>query len=45
MGEVRCVYVFSVGRTEGKRPLGRPRRRWQDNMKIGLRDINIDVAI
>jgi transposase len=33
-----------VGRTEGKRPLGRPRRRLEDNIKMGLRDIGIDGA-
>jgi hypothetical protein len=32
-----------VGRTEGKRPLGRPRRRWDDNIKMDLREIGIDV--
>jgi hypothetical protein len=31
-----------VGRPEGKRPLGRPRRRWEDNIKIDLREIGID---
>jgi hypothetical protein len=29
---------------EGKRPLGRPRRRWEDNIKMGLREIGIDAA-
>jgi hypothetical protein len=29
---------------EGKRPLGRPRRRWEDNIKLDLREIGIDVA-
>jgi hypothetical protein len=41
MGEGRGVYRVLVGRPEGKRPLGRPRRRWEDN-KMGLRDIRID---
>jgi hypothetical protein len=31
-----------VGRPEGKRPLGRPRRRWEDNIKLDLREIGID---
>jgi hypothetical protein len=31
-----------VGRSEGKRPLGRPRRRWEDNIKKNLREIGID---
>jgi hypothetical protein len=44
MGEGRGVYRFLVGRPEGKRPLGRPRRRWEDNMKIYLRELWIDVA-
>jgi hypothetical protein len=38
-GEGRGVYRVLVGRPEGKRPLGRPRRRWEDNIKIDLRDI------
>jgi hypothetical protein len=33
-----------VGRPEGKRPLGRPRRRWEDNIKLDLREIGIDGA-
>jgi hypothetical protein len=33
-----------VGRPIGKRPLGRPRRRWDDNIKLHLREISIDVA-
>jgi hypothetical protein len=35
MGEGRCVFRVLVGRPEGKRPLGRPRRRWENNIKIG----------
>jgi hypothetical protein len=37
MGEGRGVYRVSVRRLEGKRPLGRPRRRWEDNIKMDLR--------
>jgi hypothetical protein len=33
-----------VGRPEGKRPLGRPRRRWEDNIKMDLKEIGIDGA-
>jgi hypothetical protein len=44
MGEGRGVYRVLVGRPEGKRPLGRPRRRWEDNIKMGLRDIGINGA-
>jgi hypothetical protein len=39
MGEGRGVYRVLVGRPKGKRPLGRPRHRWEDNIKIDLRDI------
>jgi hypothetical protein len=42
MGEGRSVYRVLVGRPEGKRPLGRPRRRWEDNIKMDLRGIGID---
>jgi hypothetical protein len=38
----RCVYRVLVGRPEGKRPLGRPRRRWEDNIKMDLRERGID---
>jgi hypothetical protein len=37
MGEGRDVYRVLVGRPEGKRPLGRPRHRWEDNIKMDLR--------
>jgi hypothetical protein len=40
----RGVYRILVGRPEGKRPLGRPRRRWEDNIKLNLREIGIDGA-
>jgi hypothetical protein len=42
MGEGRGVYRILVGRPEGKRQLGRPRRRWEDNIKMILREIGID---
>jgi hypothetical protein len=41
-GEGRSVYRVLVGRSEGKRPLGRPRRRWGDDIKMDLREIGID---
>jgi hypothetical protein len=41
MGAGRRVYRVLVGRPEGKRPLGRPRRRWEDNIKMLLREIGI----
>jgi hypothetical protein len=39
LGEKRNEYRISVGKPEGKRPLGRPTRRWVDNIKIDLREI------
>jgi hypothetical protein len=43
MGEKRNEFRILVGKPEGKRPLGRPRRRWVDNIKIDLRGIGWDV--
>jgi hypothetical protein len=45
MGEVRGAYNILVGRPEGRRPQGRPRRRWEDNTKMDLGEIgfgNVD---
>jgi hypothetical protein len=42
MGEKRNAYRKLVGKPEGKRPLGRPRRRWVDNIKMDLREIGWD---
>jgi hypothetical protein len=39
MGEERKVYKVLVGKPEGKRPLGRPRCRWEDGIRMDLRDI------
>ena len=39
MGEVRGVYRVLVWKPEGKRPLGRPRRRWEDNIKMDLQKV------
>jgi hypothetical protein len=39
MGEDRGVHRVLVGKPEGKRPLGRPRRRWEDNIKIDLQEV------
>jgi len=39
MGEGRGVHRVLVGKPEGKRPLGRPRRRWEDNIKLDLREV------
>jgi hypothetical protein len=44
MGEGRCVYRVLVGRPEGKRPLGRPRRRWDNNITMDLSEIGIEGA-
>jgi hypothetical protein len=39
VGETKDAYRILVGKPEGNRPLGRPRRRWVDNIKIDLREI------
>ena len=39
MGEGRGVYRVLVGKPERKKPLGRPRRRWEDNIKLDLQDV------
>jgi hypothetical protein len=44
MGEGRGVYRVLIGRPEGKRQLGRPRRRWEDNIKMEFREIGMDGA-
>jgi hypothetical protein len=44
LGEKRNVYRLSVGKPEGKRPLGRPRRRWIDNIKMDLLEIGVNVV-
>jgi hypothetical protein len=41
MGEERKVYKVLVGKPEGKRTLGRPRRRWEDGIRIDLREIGL----
>jgi hypothetical protein len=42
MGKKANVYVLLVGKPEEKRPLGRPRRRWVDNIKVDLRETGWD---
>jgi len=44
MGEGIGVYRILVWRPEGKRQLGRPRRRWEDNINMDLREIGLDGA-
>jgi hypothetical protein len=39
MGEKRGVHRVLVGKPEGKRPLGRPRRRWEDNIKMDFQEV------
>ena len=42
MEQFRNAYRVLVGKPEGKRPLGRPRRRWEDNIKMDLREVGCD---
>jgi hypothetical protein len=44
MGEKRNVYRLLVGKPEGKRPLGRPRRRWIENINMDLLEIGVNVV-
>ena len=41
-GERRGVYRVLVRKPKGKRPLGRPRRRWEDNIKVGLQEVGCE---
>jgi hypothetical protein len=43
MGEGRDVYRVLMGKPQGKRPLGRPRRRWEDNIKMDLQEVGCGV--
>jgi len=43
IGERRCVYRVLVGKPEGKRTLGRPRRRWEGNIKTDLQEVGCGV--
>jgi hypothetical protein len=40
-GEIRGVYRVLLGKPEGKRPLGRPRRRWEDNIKMHIEEVGL----
>jgi len=42
MGEERWVYRVVVGKPEGRRPLGRPRRRWADNIRTDLQEVGCE---
>jgi hypothetical protein len=44
MGEKRNMYRLLIGKPEGKRPLGRPRLRWIDNIKMDLLEIGLNVV-
>ena len=44
MGERRGVYRVLVGKPESKRPLARPRRRWEDNIKMNLQEVGCGVT-
>jgi len=41
MGEMRGVYRALVGKPEGRRPLGRHRRRWEDNIEMALQELGL----
>jgi hypothetical protein len=45
MGEEGGVYRVVVGKPEGKRPLARPRRRWEDNIKMDLQEVGCGVGV
>ena len=44
MGEGRGVHRVLVGKPEGTRPLGRPRRRWEDNIKMDLQEVGVSCG-
>ena len=44
MEEVRNAFKILTGKPTGKRPLGRPRRRWEDNIRMDLEEVDINVG-
>jgi len=44
MGDMRNAYGILVGKPEGKRPLGRPMRRWEDNIRMNVREIGCEAV-
>ena len=45
MKEGRSAFKILAGKPTGKRPLGRPRRRWEDNIRINLKEIGINTVV
>jgi len=43
MGDGRGLYMVLVGKPEGRRPLGRPRRRWEDKIKVDLKEVGCGI--
>jgi hypothetical protein len=43
MEEGRSAFKMLIGKSRGRRPLGRPRRRWEDNIRMGLKEIGINT--
>ena len=44
MGEYRSTFIFLTGTPAGKRPLGRPRYKWEDNIRVDLKEIGISTS-
>jgi hypothetical protein len=44
MESMRNAYKMLVGKPEGKRPLGRPRRRWKDNIRMDVREVGWEIV-
>jgi hypothetical protein len=44
MWEMRNVFKILIGKPEGKRPPGKPRCKWEDNIKMNLREIGLEVV-
>ena len=43
-GEIRSAFKILTGKPTGKRPLGRPRRRWEDNSRMDLKEVGINAG-
>jgi len=44
MGEKSCIYMVLIGQLDGKRPFGRPMRKWKDNIKVDLQELGWGLA-